>query len=336
MLGQRPRMHRDAARKKGSAVRSAKYTGPGSAAQVVSITIIDAPRPAAGEVLLRVGAVGLNPVDVKIRGAATDFGVIRYSDLPGWDVAGVVVAVGDDVEEWTVGDRVHALAGFPRAAHTLAEYAVVPASDLARIPRAWSTAQAGAAPLAALTAWQALDAAAVRSDAGTGQRVLVLGGAGGVGHLVIQLAVARGAFVVATASPTKHDLVRSWGADEVVDYRDEEALAAIAPVDAVIVTVDGTLPPRGAVAQGTAVISITGLSDAHRARLGEWGASPVERILVHADGPQLGEIADLADAGHVTVHLDSEFPLDELVSAQERVETGRATGKVVVIVDPEV
>ncbi|MFJ4225589.1 NADP-dependent oxidoreductase [Microbacterium sp. NPDC089695] len=313
-------------------MRSAKYSGPGPAAQVISLIDVDAPTPGPGEVLLQVGAVGLNPVDVKIRAAATDFGVIRYTDLPGWDVAGTVTAVGQGVEGWSVGDRAFALAAFPAAAHTLAEYAVVAASDIALVPRAWSTAQAGAAPLAALTAWQALEAADVRD----GQRVLVLGGAGGVGHLAIQLAAARGATVVATASPAKHDLVRSWGAGEVIDYRDEQRLAEIARVDAVIVTVDDTLPPRGAVADGTAVITITGLSAAQRGQLQEWGAAPVERILVHADGPQLAEIAALADAGRVTPHLDATFPLNDLAAAHERVETGRATGKVVVVVDPEV
>ncbi|WP_144873757.1 NADP-dependent oxidoreductase [Microbacterium sp. 1.5R] len=310
-------------------MRSAKYSGPGSAADVISIVETDTPTPGPGEVLLRVGAAGLNPVDVKIRAAAHDFGVIRYTDRPGWDVAGVVAEVGADVADWERGDRVHALAAFPDAAHTLAEYAVVSAADLAPIPSTWSTAQAGAAPLAVLTAWQALDAAGV-SD---GQRVLVLGGAGGVGHLAIQLAVARGAEVVTTGSPAKHELLRSWGATEVVDYRDGKALAAIAPVDAVIVTVDGTLPPRGAVQQGTSVITITGLTAAQSAQLSDWGATPVQRILVHADGAELTEIATLAEAGKVTVHLDSSFPLDQLAAAEERVETGRATGKVAVVVD---
>jgi len=313
-------------------VRSAKYSGPGAASDVISIVEVDTPKPGPGEVLVRVGAAGLNPVDVKIRAAAHDFGVIRYSDLPGWDVAGVIAEVGSEVTGRAPGDRVYALAAFPAVAHTLAEYAIVAAADLAPIPSTWSTAQAGAAPLAVLTAFQALDAAGVRE----GQRVLVLGGAGGVGHLAIQLAVARGAEVVATGSPAKHELLRSWGAAEVVDYRDEDGLAAIAPVDAVIVTVDDTLPPRGAVREGTSVITITGFSSSQSAQLTAWGATPVQRILVHADGAELAEITELAEAGRVTVHLDSSFPLDDLAAAQERVETGRSTGKVAVIVDPTI
>lgn len=313
-------------------MRSAKYSGAGAASQVISLVDIEAPAPGAGEVLVRVGAVGLNPVDVKIRAAASDFGPIIYSDLPGWDVAGVVAAVGPEVDTWAMGDRVFALAAFPDAAHTLADYAVVAASDLAAAPSTWSTAQAGAAPLAVLTAWQALEAAGVVA----GQRVLVLGGAGGVGHFAVQLAAARGAEVVATASPAKHELLRSWGAGEVVDYRDDSALAGIEAVDAVIITVDDTLPPRGAVAAGTAVVTITGLSRAQTDELAAWGAAPVTRILVTANGAQLAEIAALAEAERVTVHLDSNYPLEALPAAQERVESGRVTGKVVVIVDPSV
>ena len=108
------------------------------------------------------------------------------------------------------------------------------------------------------------------------------------------------------------------------------------PVDAVIVTVDDTLPPRQAVTEGTAVITITGLSEDDAQRLGAWGASPVRRILVAADGAQLASVAEAADRGEVTVHLDSSFGLEELAAAHERVESGRVTGKVVVLVDAEV
>lgn len=314
-------------------MRAAVYTGAGAAADVIAVDEVDAPVPGSGEVLIRVAAVGLNPVDVKIRAAGHDFGAIRYTERPGWDVAGTIVAVGPEVTGWSRGDVVFALARFPEAAHTLAELVAVPVSDLAAAPRAWSAAQAGAAPLAALTAWQALDAAGV--DATDGARVLVLGGAGGVGHFAVQLAKARGAHVTATAGAAKRSLVASWGADEVIDYRDEDAIAAIAPVDAVIVTVSDTLPPRGAVREGTAVITITGFSAEQEAQLRTWGADPVRRILVTADGAGLAEIAALADAGALTVHLDAEFGLSELAAAQERVETGRVTGKVVVLLEPQ-
>ncbi|GAA4477581.1 NADP-dependent oxidoreductase [Microbacterium panaciterrae] len=312
-------------------MRSAKYSGAGPASAVVAVIDVPIPVPGPGEVVVAVAAAGLNPVDVKIRAAAVDFGPIRYTDRPGWDVAGTISAVGPDVAGWSVGDRVFALAGFPAAAHTLADYAVVPVTDLALAPSAWTAAQAGAAPLAALTAWNALEVAGVVA----GQRVLILGGAGGVGYLAVQLAKARGAQVIATASTAKHELVRSWGADQVIDYRDEASLAATAAVDAVIVTVNDTMPPRGAIAAGTAVVTITGFSDEQTASIARWGASPIRKILVAASGPQLAEIAALADAGKLTVQLDSEYALEDLAAAQERVETGRVTGKVVVVIDPQ-
>lgn len=310
-------------------MRAVHYVAAGAAADVIKLVDTDAPAPGEGEVLIEVGAVGLNPVDVKIRAAGTDFGPIEYSDRPGWDVAGRVVAVGPAVGALAVGDAVFGLARFPRAAHTLAERVAVPAADLATAPASWTVAQQGAAPLAVLTAWHALDAAGLATDA-AGSRVLVLGGAGGVGHLAIQLAKARGAHVITTGSPAKHGTLTALGADEVLDYRDAAALDALGPVDVVLSTVGDGVPPLGAVRQGTAVITITGFPEGAEQALREAGASVVERIMVTADGPALEQVAALADAGRLTVLVDSEFPLDEVVAAQERLETGHVTGKVVV------
>lgn len=310
-------------------MRAVRYAGPGAAAEVIEWAEVAAPVPADDEVLVRVAAVGLNPVDVKIRAAASDFGPIEYSPLPGWDVAGEVAAVGSAVTSLAVGDAVFGLARFPRAAHTLAELVAVPAADLAKAPTSWKVEQQGAAPLAVLTAWHAFDAAGLVGDA-AGKRVLVLGGAGGVGHLAVQLAKARGAHVIATASPAKHAVLAGLGADETIDYRDDAALAALAPVDVVLSTVGDGVPPLGAVREGTAIVTITGFPEGAVEELRAAGATGVERIMVVADGPALAEIAALADAGGLTVLVDAAFPFDEIVAAQERVESGRVTGKVVV------
>lgn len=310
-------------------MRAVRYTGAGAAAEVTELVDIADPVPADDEVLVRVGAVGLNPVDVKIRAAGADFGPIEYTPLPGWDLAGEVVATGAGVESLEVGDAVYGLARFPRAAHTLAELVAVPAADLAKAPTSWKREEQGAAPLAVLTAWHAFEAAGLVGDA-AGKRVLVLGGAGGVGHLAVQVAKARGAYVIATASPAKHATLAGLGTDETVDYRDDAALAAIEPVDVVLSTVDEGVPPLGAVREGTAVITITGFPDGAVEQLRAAGATGLERIMVAADGAALAEVAALADAGRLTVLVDGAFPLDEVVAAQERVETGRVTGKVVV------
>ncbi|MBM7515500.1 NADP-dependent oxidoreductase [Nocardioides nitrophenolicus] len=310
-------------------MRAVRYTGAGAAAEVIELVELAEPVPADDEVLVRVAAVGLNPVDVKIRAAGTDFGPIEYALRPGWDVAGEVVATGSAVTSLEVGDAVFGLARFPRAAHTLAELVAVPAADLAKAPTSWKVEQRGAAPLAVLTAWHAFAAAGLVGDA-TGRRVLVLGGAGGVGHLAIQVAKSRGAHVVATASPGKHAVLAGLGADELVDYRDAEALAAIEPVDVVLSTVDDGVPPLGAVREGTAVVTITGFPDGAAEELRAVGATGLERIMVAADGAALAEVATLADAGRLTVLVEAAFPLDDVVAAQERLETGRVTGKVVV------
>lgn len=309
-------------------MRAVRHTAAGPAS--VS-TIVDAPEPsvAPDEVLVAVAAVGLNPVDVKIRAAGHDFGPIEHSDAPGWDVAGTIAQVGDDVTGLSAGDEVYALARFPHAAHTLAERVAVPASDVALAPASWSVEQRGAAPLAGLTALHALDAAGLPVDA-TGRRVLVLGGAGGVGHLAVQLAAARGAHVVATASPGKHALLRELGAAEVVDHHDAGALDAIDPVDVVLSTVTSGAPPRHAVRQGTSVVTITDIPEADEAWMREAGADVVGRIMVAADAAGLATIAALADAGDVTVHVEQTYPLDEIVAAQEHLETGHVTGKIVV------
>lgn len=310
-------------------MRAVRYTGAGAAAEVTELVEVADPTAGPDEVLVRVAAVGLNPVDVKIRAAATAFGPIEYTPFPGWDVAGEVVAVGRGVDAFAPGDAVFGLARFPQAAHTLADLVAVPAADLAHAPAAWSRTQQGGAPLAVLTAWHAFAAAGLTGDA-SGRRVLVLGGAGGVGHLAIQVAKARGAYVVATASRAKHDVLTGLGADEVVDYKDESALDEIAPVDVVLSTIDDGMPPLGAVREGTAVITITGLPEGAEEALRTAGASVVQRIMVAADGAALAEVATLADAGRLTVLVDGEFALDDVVAAQERLETGRVTGKVVV------
>ncbi|WP_408898985.1 NADP-dependent oxidoreductase [Nocardioides sp. R1-1] len=310
-------------------MRAVRYTGVGAAAEVTELVDIADPVPAEDEVLVRVGAVGLNPVDVKIRAAGSDFGPIEYSTLPGWDLAGEVVATGAAVASLEVGDAVFGLARFPRAAHTLAELVAVPAADLAKAPTSWKVEQQGGAPLAVLTAWHAFEAAGLVGDA-AGKRVLVLGGAGGVGHLAVQVAKARGAHVIATASAAKHPTLADLGADETVDYRDDAALAAIEPVDVVLSTVDDGVPPLGAIREGTAVITITGFPDGAVEALRAAGATGLDRIMVSADGAALAEVAALADAGRLTVLVDRAFPLEEVVAAQERVESGRVTGKVVV------
>ena len=195
------------------------------------LELVDVPTPIAeqldaDEVLVRVAYAGVNVIDAMTRsgGGTAAAGVVTLPYTPGWDVAGTVEAIGPGVVDLAVGERVFGLARFPAAGGTYAQYVIVPARHLIATPATLTDEQAGALPLAAMTAWQALgDTTAVQP----GQRVLISGAAGGVGHLAVQIAHHLGATVVAVDSATKLDQLRRLGADIAVDFRDDEAMAQL-------------------------------------------------------------------------------------------------------------
>src|SRR3954471_16770503 len=214
-----------------------EFGGP----EVLQVENRPVPEPVATEVRVRVEAAGGNPVDWKTRGgkgAAVQFG------LPltvGWDVTGIVDAVGPGVTRFAVGDPVFGMPWFPRQAAAYAEYVTAPSRHFARRPEGLGALEAGGLPLAGLTAWQCLvDVARVQP----GQRVLVHAGAGGVGHLAVQIAKARGAHVIATASAAKHDLLAGLGVDEAVDYRNQKFEEVVEPVDVVYDLIGGDVSQR--------------------------------------------------------------------------------------------
>ncbi len=179
------------------------------------LELVEVPRPAPGptEVLVRVAAAGVNPVDWKVRARGGFLGEPPFT--VGWDVAGEVEEVGFGVTRFAPGDRVFGMPRFPREAAAYSEYVTSPSRQLARIPENVSDIEAAALPLAGLTAWQALVETA---DVQPGQRVLILAAAGGVGHLAVQIAKARGAYVLGTARAAKHAFLRELGVDEAIDY----------------------------------------------------------------------------------------------------------------------
>lgn len=184
----------------------------------LALVDIDKPHPKETEVLIKVRAVSVNPVDI----AFIDGQFIENATLPvvlGSDVAGEVVKIGTSASGLSVGDRVAGLINFPGTDGTLvgrgfAEYVAVPANQIAILPKQVSFEQAAAASMVGLTAWQVIEAADVRP----GQRVLIQGGSGGVGHIALQLAKSKGAYVIATGSASNLDFMRGLGADEVIDY----------------------------------------------------------------------------------------------------------------------
>ncbi|MEU6864655.1 NADP-dependent oxidoreductase [Streptomyces sp. NPDC046876] len=290
------------------------------------------PEPGRGEVLVRVHAAGVNPADWKVRARGGPGGVTPPFVL-GFDVSGVVEAVGDGVTLFRPGSQVYGMPRFPHPASAYAEYVTAPARHFAARPAGLSHVESGALPLAALTAWQALvDTAGVRP----GQRVLVHAAAGGVGHLAVQIAKARGAHVIGTASAAKHELLRSLGVDEPVDYRTQDVAETVRDVDVVLDAVGGANAARSlrTLRPGGTLVSILPLdADFPRAEAEAAGVRAVF-MLVEPDHQGLREIARLVEDGRLRVLVDSVFPLEAAAEAHRRGETGRTTGKLVLSVTP--
>jgi NADPH:quinone reductase-like Zn-dependent oxidoreductase len=277
----------------------------------------DTPRPelAAGEVLVKVHAAGLNPVDWKTRaGSGMSF---MYTDpfplILGWDISGVVEAVAEGVSQFKPGDEVFGMPRFPQVGSAYAEYVAVPADHLALKPSNVDHIQAAAIPLAALTVWQALFEAA---NLEKGQRLLIQGAAGGVGHIAVQIAKWKGAYVIGTGSTANIDYLRNIGVDEAVDYSTTRFEEVVEPVDMVLNIVSGEIIDRSiaVVKEGGTLVSIAGKPDVEKAA--ERGIKATQ-ILVHTEGNQLAQIAELMASGHLKADVVQVFPLSEAGQAQE-------------------
>ncbi|GAA2228439.1 NADP-dependent oxidoreductase [Kitasatospora cystarginea] len=305
------------------AVVQNSFGGP----EVLEVVETERPRPGAGEVLVRVHASALNPVDIAVRS-----GMLPLLGEPpfglGWDISGVVEEAGPGAG-FAVGDEVFGMPFFPRAASGYAEYVTAPAPQLARKPAPLDHVHAAALPLAALTAWQGLvDGARVKA----GDRVLIHRAAGGVGHLAVQIAKARGAQVIALAGAARHEFVRGLGADEVIDYRAVDFAEAVRDVDVVLdSTAQGDRSLTVLKPGGVLVTILEHRDDALRAR-SEAAGRRFAGISVEPDGAALATIAELVEAGRIRPYVEETFPLAEVAKAHARVESGRTQGKIVLTV----
>lgn len=302
-------------------IRQEAFGGPG----VLRLAEAERPEPMGTEVLVRVRAAGVNPVDWVTRAGR---GYLKSLPLTvGWDVSGVVEDVGAGVTRFAPGDEVFGMPWFPRSAAAYAEYVTAPSRQLARKPSGLSHAEASGLPLAGLTAWQVLvDTAGVES----GQRVLVTGAAGGVGHLAVQVAKARGAFVIATASAARHDFVRSLGADEVIDYARDDPARAVSGLDVVFDPVGG-VPARDwlpAIKPGGTLLPFRGY-DTELPAVAAGHQVRAALVMVEPDGHALEKLAALVRAGLLRVELDTVLQLAEASKAHEIGERGRTRGKIV-------
>ena len=291
-----------------------------------------APAAAAGEVLIRVAAAGVNPVDWKIReGSLEALFPHRFPLILGWDAAGTIAALGDGVEGFAVGDRVWAYCRKPKVqGGTYAEFVVMTADAVAPMPVRLDFEQAASTPLVGLTSWQVLfDTAALTS----GQSVLIHAGAGGIGSMAVQLAKTAGANVVATASAANRVYVRELGADHVIDYTAGDfvsATRALFPdgVDVVFDTIGGETLTRSyrVLRRGGFLVSIVDEpSEEEAARAGVRQAF----VFVSPSGTQLRRIAALVDEGKIRPPAITAMPLAQAAKAQRLSQQGHVRGKIV-------
>lgn len=289
----------------------------------------DAPRPEpkAGEMLVRVRAAGVNPVDWKIRSGMIPFPREALPLILGYDVSGEVARVGEGVEGFKAGDEVFAYLPLQRGGG-YAQFVIVKPAEAAMKPTRVNHEQAGATPLAALTAWQALfDTAGLRE----GQRVLIHAGSGGVGHFAIQLAKWKGATVYATASGVNQEFLRELGADVSIDYKSQKFEEVAKDMDVVLDSIGGETQERSMACLKPGGFLVSIVQPPSPEKLGARGAKGAV-ILVKPSGKQLAEIGALMDAGTVRAHVSLTCPLADVARAHEMSESGRTKGKIVLIV----
>ncbi|TDD47014.1 NADP-dependent oxidoreductase [Kribbella antibiotica] len=312
------------------AINQKEFGGP----EVLQLVEVDRPEPLPTEVLVRVHAAGVNPVDAKTRAGGGVAGVL--GELPfilGWDVSGVVEAVGHGVHTLKVGDEVYGMPWFPRAASAYAEYVTAPSRHFARKPSNLTHTEAAALPLAGLTAYQILTALA---DVQKDQRVLIHAAAGGVGHLAVQFAKALGAHVIGTASAAKHEWLRELGADELIDYTATAVEDATGDIDVVVDLIgsETTLSQSIKVLKpGGLLVAVPSGTSPELLEAAKQAGVRVASYLVEPDGHALDEITELVESGAVRVEVEQVFPWTEVAAAHRAQESGRTRGKLVLEVN---
>lgn len=296
----------------------------------------DKPAIQAGEVLVKVNAIAINPVDVFVRSQEMGLNIFlqpkpgQDTFILGWDIAGDVEEVGPNVTAFKKGDAVFGLVNFPGQGKAYAEYVAAPAAHLALKPSNITYEEAAAASLAALTAWQALVTYAKIKQ---GDKVLIHAAAGGVGHYAVQIAKHFGAYVTGTASATHKDFVLGLGADEFIDYKNEKFEEKVQNADIVLDPIYGeehVLRSLEAVKKGGRVIT---LLTAFEGKLAE--KAKVKEVYTHllsvvSNGADEAQLAELLKAGKVRSHIAGAYGFEDLPKAHQQQETGKKGGKIVV------
>ncbi|MGF6888911.1 NADPH:quinone reductase-like Zn-dependent oxidoreductase [Nocardia sp. GAS34] len=296
--------------------------------EVLTLAEAPAPRPLPTEVLVRVEAIGLNPLEPRLR--AGEFPLLgRPPFILGWDISGVV----ETAQTWRLrpGDEVFGMPLFPRAANAYAELVAAPALHLVRKPASLSHVEAAALPIVGLTAWQGLvDLGGVRE----GTRVLIHAGGGGVGHVAIQIAKSLGAHVITTASESKREFVEELGADEVIDYTAVDFTEVVSDIEVVLDTLGGDTAARSleVLRPGGHLVTAVADEDAELIAKFEAAGKHFSGIAVDPDPVALRGLVDLVEQGKLRVHVQATFPFEQIADAHRLIESGHLQGKVVLTV----
>jgi NADPH:quinone reductase-like Zn-dependent oxidoreductase len=285
----------------------------------LSVQTRPVPRPVAGEVLIKVRAAGVNPVDWKVAKR-------RLGMVPGTDAAGTIDTLGEGVTDWKVGEPV---LGFARKSGSYAEYALIPVTAMARKPASMTFEEAAGVPIAGETAYRSLHEV---GKIARGQTVLIHGAAGGVGSAAVQIAKAAGARVIGTASPNNHDFLRSLGVDQVIDYRSQKFEDVVRNVDLVLNTADADTTARsiGVVRAGGVLVSIVGPPNAQACAAAKIRCAMPDRGSGASSAEQMARVVELADAGTFKVFVEQSYPLADAAKAWAKSRTGHTRGKLVI------
>jgi NADPH:quinone reductase-like Zn-dependent oxidoreductase len=304
-------------------------------AEVLLLTEVDKPEINTDQVLIKVKATGINPVDTKVRAGTS--GISKQITLPailGWDVSGIIEKIGTDVSPFKPGDEVFGCIGFPHLGKTYAEFTIANPELLAKKPSNISFEEAAAIPIAGLTAYQAINE---ELKVSSGQKVLIQAAAGGVGHLAVQFAKMNGAYVIGTASEKNEKFLKSMGVDEFINYKKEKFEEIVHDADAALDAMGGEILYKtiSCVKRGGIVVCLPSSTknDPKAIELAEERNIRLIWPMMRPDGNQMRTIANLLQEKKLKVFVDKIFTLDQIAWAHKAVETHQTKGKVVVKVD---
>jgi NADPH:quinone reductase-like Zn-dependent oxidoreductase len=288
---------------------------------VVNYVDVDRPEPKADEVLVKVRVAGVNPIDWKIRNGMGERLGLKLPIFLGGEIAGTIEKVGSNVKDFQKGDAVYGII----TSGGYAEYAIAKIGEIATKPQSLDFENAAAIPLGALTAWQAIFDLANLSS---GQRLLITAASGGVGSLAVQIAKAKGAFVIGMASGHNEAFVRDLGADEFVDYTKQNFEEVVKDVDVVFDTVGGDTFEKAFQTVKPGGFLVTAVQFPSEEKAQEFGVK-VARVYCKPNAAQLAAISKLVDEGKLKAHVSTVLPLAEVKKAHQLSESGRTRGKIV-------